>query len=81
MDMCTMRLRRTGSDRGQRVALPTAASFAHLPTAFHHEDDQIQRKPMRKLPSRGQRETDFGLQTRQTCSTIKQIAVETTTNP
>jgi hypothetical protein len=38
MDMWTMRLRRTGCDRGQRAAaraaLPTAAAFAHMPTAF-----------------------------------------------
>lgn len=37
MDMWTMRLRRTGCDRGQRAAaLPTAAAFDHMPTAFHH---------------------------------------------
>ena len=40
MDMWTMRLRRTGSDRGQRaaarLALPTAAAFDHMPTAFDH---------------------------------------------
>lgn len=34
MDMWTMRLRRTESDRGQRCALPTAALFDHMPTAF-----------------------------------------------
>jgi len=40
MDMWTMRLRRTGCDRGQRAAcaaaLPTAAAFDHMPTASHH---------------------------------------------
>jgi len=40
MDMWTMRLRRTGCDRGQRAAarpaLPTAAAFDHMPTAFDH---------------------------------------------
>jgi hypothetical protein len=35
MDMWTMRLRRTGHSRGQRDALPTAASFAHMPTALY----------------------------------------------
>ncbi len=38
MDMWTMRRRRTGYDRGQRgaarPALPTAAPFVHMPTAF-----------------------------------------------
>jgi len=34
--MWTMRLRRTGHCRGQRDALPTAAPFAHMPTAFDH---------------------------------------------
>ena len=37
MDMWTMRLRRTGYDRGQRNALPTAAPFDHMPTAFNDE--------------------------------------------
>jgi len=37
MDMWTMRLRRTGGDRGQRAAvLPTAAAFDHMPTASDH---------------------------------------------
>jgi hypothetical protein len=36
MDMWTMRLRRTGCCRGQRKALPTAAPFAHMPTASYH---------------------------------------------
>jgi hypothetical protein len=36
MDMWTMRLRRTGRYRGQRNALPTAAPFAHMPTASYH---------------------------------------------
>ena len=39
--MWTMRLRRTGRGRGQRgaarLALPTAAPFAHMTTAFSHE--------------------------------------------
>ena len=38
MDMWTMRLRRTGGDRGQRAAArlrcPPAAAFDHMPTAF-----------------------------------------------
>jgi len=40
MDMWTMRLRRTGCGDGQRAAarpaLPTAAAFHHMPTAFDH---------------------------------------------
>jgi len=44
MDMWTMRLRRTGCDRGQRAAArlrcPTAAAFAHMTTAFDHERSQ-----------------------------------------
>lgn len=35
--MWTMRLRRTGRVRGQRDALPTAAPFAHMPTASHYK--------------------------------------------
>jgi hypothetical protein len=38
MDMWTMRLRRTGRSRGQRHALPTAAPFAHMPTAFYWQE-------------------------------------------
>ena len=38
MDMWTMRLRRTGRARGQRDALPTAAPFDHMPTAFDHHE-------------------------------------------
>ena len=42
MDMWTMRLRRTGCDRGQRAAarpaLPTAATFDHMPTAFNRSE-------------------------------------------
>jgi hypothetical protein len=36
--MWTMRLRRTGSARGQRAALPTVAAFAHIPTPFDHKE-------------------------------------------
>lgn len=35
--MWTMCLRRTGCSRGQRLALPTAAPFAHMTTAFNSE--------------------------------------------
>jgi hypothetical protein len=37
MDMWTMRLRRTGIDRGQRDALPTVDPFDHMPTAMKRE--------------------------------------------
>ena len=37
MDMWTMRLRRTGPDRGQRNALPTAESFAQVRTHRLHK--------------------------------------------
>ena len=41
MDIWTMRLRRTGRDRGQRgaarLALPTAAPFAHMTTALDYQ--------------------------------------------
>jgi hypothetical protein len=46
MDMWTMRLRRTGSARGQRAALPTVAAFAHMPTAFNHNREQKRRIPV-----------------------------------
>jgi len=39
MDMWTMRLWRTGRNRGQRDALTTAAPFDHMPTAI---DDGIE---------------------------------------
>lgn len=31
-------LARTGADRGQRCALPTAGTFAHITTARDHDD-------------------------------------------
>ena len=36
-DRCAWR--RTGFDRGQRYALPTAESFAHMPTAFNYVEN------------------------------------------
>ena len=52
MDMWTMRLRRTGCDRGQRAAarpaLPTAAAFDHMPTAFDHRTEEAKKEPERQ---------------------------------
>jgi hypothetical protein len=42
-----MRLRRTGADRGQRYALPTAEPFAHMPTAFNN----VRGRPTDKHPA------------------------------
>ncbi|GMV01840.1 MAG: hypothetical protein AMXMBFR52_14960 [Burkholderiales bacterium] len=52
VDMWTMRLRRTGSARGQRAALPTVAAFAHIPTALNHKEEK-RRAPGKRHPSLG----------------------------